>query len=82
MLIIDGKPAYLYVPSGVAIAGSDGTNGYRLRRKSPSKDIHSPEPGFRRCAVTGNHGMHAIYLKRLSTQAPDDTSRSGAEDFR
>lgn len=35
VLIIDGEPAYLYAPCGVAVDGSDGTNCYLFKRKNP-----------------------------------------------
>ena len=35
LLMIDGEPRYLYVPSGRATDGSDGTNNYFLRRLHP-----------------------------------------------
>jgi hypothetical protein len=34
ILLENGEPAWLYVPSGVAIDGSDGSNSYALRRKA------------------------------------------------
>jgi hypothetical protein len=33
LLVIDGEPAWLYAPCGVALDGSDGTNCYVLRRR-------------------------------------------------
>jgi hypothetical protein len=33
LLVIDGEPAWLYAPCGVARDGSDGTNCYVLRRR-------------------------------------------------
>ena len=32
LLMVDGEPKYLYVPSGTATDGSDGTNNYLLYR--------------------------------------------------
>jgi hypothetical protein len=34
LLVIDGEPAWLYAPCGVALDGSDGTNCYVLRRRA------------------------------------------------
>ncbi len=37
VLMIDGEPGYLYVPSGNAVDGSDGTNCYVLRFEAQKK---------------------------------------------
>ena len=42
ILMIDGEPAYLYAPCGVALDGSNGTNCYLFHRKPKTEGTGAP----------------------------------------